>query len=292
MNDYFLQQLLSSAYYLLRQRTFLSPIALNEVSSYIKLILPSSTTSVVMATSRTHSFEKLLESPFSQTGIHGVSHTQRERELQATAKPKKRKGLRSRRTLPKNGVRKTSKYNIVSSHSIRSLTTPTTQLTSGSNTLSDVIIDNHSSVSSSRKSLTRSILTPFQKPRLPSLRNNHSTVSGVDQSSTSCSDGRQFSLKLNPLQQSVTRSTIRIRLTHNGTSPKHSLSDSHSSSSTSTTRQRGFTRQKHTGDSRDGSDTSFTIEELAKGLIKMDYKKIVVMSGAGISTASGIPDFR
>ena len=290
MNDYFLQQLLSSANYLLRQRTFLSSIALNEVPSHIKLILPSSTTSVVMATSRTHSFEKLLESPFSQTGIHGVSHTQREKELQATTKPKKRKGLRSRRTLPKNGVRKTSN---VSSHSIRSLTTPTTQLASGSNTLSDVIIDNHSSISSSRKYLTRSILTPFQKPRLPSLRNNHSTVSGVDRSSTSCSDGRQFSLKLNPLQQSVTRSTIRIRLTHNGTSPKHVLSDSPShSSSTSTTRQRGFTRQKHTGASRDVSDTSFTIEELAKGLIRMDYKKIVVMSGAGISTASGIPDFR
>ena len=35
-----------------------------------------------------------------------------------------------------------------------------------------------------------------------------------------------------------------------------------------------------------------TVEDLARGLAKGQYQKIVVMSGAGISTSSGIPDFR
>lgn len=40
------------------------------------------------------------------------------------------------------------------------------------------------------------------------------------------------------------------------------------------------------------SDDSFTYEELVQGLKENQFKKIMVMTGAGISVSAGIPDFR
>ena len=41
-----------------------------------------------------------------------------------------------------------------------------------------------------------------------------------------------------------------------------------------------------------GEREQFCLEEVARGLRRLKYRHVVVMSGAGISTASGIPDFR
>ncbi|XP_031425122.1 NAD-dependent protein deacetylase sirtuin-3, mitochondrial isoform X2 [Clupea harengus] len=41
-----------------------------------------------------------------------------------------------------------------------------------------------------------------------------------------------------------------------------------------------------------GSSKQQTLENIAKGIKEQEYKRIVVMAGAGISTPSGIPDFR
>lgn len=41
-----------------------------------------------------------------------------------------------------------------------------------------------------------------------------------------------------------------------------------------------------------GSSKQQTLEDIAKGIKEKEYKRIVVMAGAGISTPSGIPDFR
>ncbi|KAF7659744.1 hypothetical protein LDENG_00293560 [Lucifuga dentata] len=44
--------------------------------------------------------------------------------------------------------------------------------------------------------------------------------------------------------------------------------------------------------SRDGGAKVDTLEDIAKNIREQKYKRVVVMAGAGISTPSGIPDFR
>lgn len=45
---------------------------------------------------------------------------------------------------------------------------------------------------------------------------------------------------------------------------------------------------------RDGSSEvkGLTLKDIAKNIRESQYKRVVVMAGAGISTPSGIPDFR
>lgn len=46
------------------------------------------------------------------------------------------------------------------------------------------------------------------------------------------------------------------------------------------------------GGGHGGAKQKMTLEDIAKGIRAREYKRIVVMAGAGISTPSGIPDFR
>ncbi|XP_017333448.1 NAD-dependent protein deacetylase sirtuin-3, mitochondrial isoform X4 [Ictalurus punctatus] len=46
------------------------------------------------------------------------------------------------------------------------------------------------------------------------------------------------------------------------------------------------------GGGHGGTKQNMTLEDIAKGIREREYKRIVVMAGAGISTPSGIPDFR
>ncbi|KAF4082860.1 hypothetical protein AMELA_G00133210 [Ameiurus melas] len=46
------------------------------------------------------------------------------------------------------------------------------------------------------------------------------------------------------------------------------------------------------GGGHGGTIQNMTLEDIAKGIREREYKRIVVMAGAGISTPSGIPDFR
>lgn len=40
------------------------------------------------------------------------------------------------------------------------------------------------------------------------------------------------------------------------------------------------------------AEEQLTLEDIAKNVREQRYKRVVVMAGAGISTPSGIPDFR
>ncbi|KAF5906099.1 NAD-dependent protein deacetylase sirtuin-3, mitochondrial isoform X1, partial [Clarias magur] len=46
------------------------------------------------------------------------------------------------------------------------------------------------------------------------------------------------------------------------------------------------------GGGQGSAKQKMTLEDIAKGIKEREYKRIVVMAGAGISTPSGIPDFR
>jgi len=90
------------------------------------------------------------------------------------------------------------------------------------------------------------------------------------------SSTQTFSLSSLPHGKPVDTSKVNVRL-HSKT-PHHNLG--------------ARSLRTHSKRSHDGRNEPGSVEEVVEGLKRMQFHQVIVMSGAGISTASGIPDFR
>ena len=265
------------------------PVVHSLIYSSILLAPPKMSSSV----SRTSSFQRLLESPFSHSDMYGTQHhtyitsSKKPRRRSSSVKLKNKTRVLSQRTLVKSSGHKPrkSRHDKVTSLSGHKLSTASKVTTPSGHKLSTTSTHSSTRQSSlvqvdydSPNTTRQTKLIPIQSCSTmgaPPLQSH--TLSGTAPRSNDLSTNRfLFKLITPPTNQSPTRSAINIRL-------------SHTSASSGPSKPLSFRRDYSRGFK---NDDTFTIEDLAKGLAKMQYKKIIVMSGAGISTASGIPDFR
>lgn len=233
------------------------------------------------------SMKRMLDSPFSHKDVYGTSHP-----LEA-----RRKGRRRR-------VRKNSSSRKHSTSSDSSSTIRKGYRKKGKTDGVDSTIACLTGSSASRLSLPR---VDHDSPKLKAKQQSASAVrsqvnpsisasavvSNPHVSAISSCNGRSFPsdsnllLKFSPLQGHVIKPSLGVDLARG-------LSTSMLGSGDGKTLPiaRGWWTQRVGSQRRGGHSQCLTLEELARGLAKRQYQKIVVMSGAGISTASGIPDFR
>ena len=268
----------------------------------LQTVLPQSALPInrTMSLSTSSSFHKIHESPFSHKAMYGSDHPYGNDPLKKPKgrdsvvkikkicgkKLKRRKKSVSGKSISVSNSRNSSvssiRTSLVSTHSSSISTLPSVISThsypsSHQSTLAKIDCDSPNSIRA--RSKNQSLLHGLKLPH------KHSLVTTSSVKSINKTDN--LFLKLNPPSSSIssqsaisTPSTISLRLsrTHSSVSVHNGI-----------TRNplgfcRGFT-------SRQNGD-QFTIQDLACGLKRLQYKKIVVMSGAGISTTSGIPDFR
>ena len=261
-----------------------------------------------MSLSTSSSFHKIHESPFSHKAMYGSDQPLGNNPL------KKPKGRSSVVKIKKNCEKKLKRRK--KSVSGKSVSVSNSRNSSVSSIRSSLVSSTHSSSISTLPSVISTHSYPLSHqstlPKIDSdspksiracsenqsslhglkLPSKHSLVTPkhslvTTSSAKSFNETDNFFLKLNPPSSSIssqspisTPSTISLRLsrTHSAVSVHNDITRNPLGF------RRGFT-------SRQNGD-QFTVQDLACGLKRLQYKKIVVMSGAGISTTSGIPDFR
>ena len=261
-----------------------------------------------MSLSTSSSFHKIHESPFSHKAMYGSDQPLGNNPLKkpkgrssvvkikknCEKKLKRRKKSVSGKSVSVSNSRNSSvssiRSSLVSSTHSSSISTLPSVISTHSYPLSHQStlpkIDSDSPKSIRARSKNQSSLHGLKLPSKHSLVTpKHSLV--TTSLAKSFNETDNFFLKLNPPSSSIssqspisTPSTISLRLsrTHSAVSVHHGITRNPLGF------RRGFT-------SRQNGD-QFTVQDLACGLKRLQYKKIVVMSGAGISTTSGIPDFR
>ena len=291
------------------------PVVHSPIYSSILLAPPKMSSSV----SRASSFQRLLESPFSHSDMYGTRHhtyktSSKKSRRESSVKLKNKTQVFSQRTFIKSSGHKqrksrhdkvttpsghklstTSKVSALSGHKLSTtskvttpsghklsttskVTTPSGHKLSTTSTYSSTCPPSLVQVDCDSPNTTQQTKQFIQSCSMtggPPLQSH--SLAGIAPTSNDLSTNRSL-LKLitPPTNQSSTRSAINIRL-------------SHTSASLGPSKPLRFRRDHYRGFK---NDDTFTVEDIAKGLAKMQYKKIIVMSGAGISTASGIPDFR
>ena len=200
---------------------------------------------------------RLMESPFSRTDLYNA--TTRDSFMSSGKKSKKKKGS-SRTKIKTRRVSTKSSPSSSSAHKKSKQAPPTQASSAHSVTKASPLVGVDSDSPLVKRHMQYSSSASFIRP--------HPQATLQSRSQMEYDSPLKLLLKLNPAQP-PTRSAISIRL----------------SPSVGT---RFLSHRARHGD----KGAELTIEKLAHDLAKMKHKKIIVMTGAGISTSSGIPDFR
>ena len=227
------------------------------------------------------SFEKVLESPFSMKEMCTSKFTIKQTYLKPS-KCKSHTGKKKLKRKTKTSSRKpTSSLSVKSSHASATIDLPqkTTHIHTThtqSTTLLGKIDSPHLGMSNGARS------KPAHSSTIQTLIHSGSSSKGtVGQAKNSSKQTPLLSASFKP----SSTSTVSVKLVsrnYSSLSPRKLGTSSRS--------MNPFSRMRQSTSSI--SYDCFSIHDLARGLKSSRFKKIVIMAGAGISTASGIPDFR
>lgn len=262
--------------------------------------------------SSSSSFEKVLESPFTLKDLYGSSTSReisRSKKGSKKSRPSAKVKIKARsapagRKLRRKKSRGTSPQAKPSNHISRKsyMLSPTSppQEQQSSHTPTDELHPAQrttpllAKIDSPDLRLTNSMLKnnedqhgtmPFKQPKKASLQSIVSSKSIPSALKTSSNKSKKLSSQSSA---SVSfKPTVKLSRNFSSNPPvmKHN-------SARLTRKKNPFSFHREITGSSSYDGHKFTIYELAQSLRLSKFKKIVIMSGAGISTDSGIPDFR